>query len=45
MHRPTGDPVGDNMAYANPGFRTAVDRAVATTAEDSEAGEFKAMDR
>ena len=45
MHRPKGDPVGDNMAYANPAFRTAVDKAITTAAEDIEAGEFEAVDR
>jgi hypothetical protein len=45
MHRPKGDPVGDNMAYANPAFRAAVDKAIATAAEDIEAGEFDAVER
>lgn len=45
MHRPKGDPVGDNMAYANPVFRAAVDKAITTAAEDIEAGEFEAVDR
>ena len=38
-------PVGDNIAYANPGFRAAVDKAIATAAEDIEAGEFEAVER
>lgn len=45
MHRPKGDPIGDNMAYANPDFRAAVDKAIATAAEDIEAGEFEAVER
>jgi hypothetical protein len=45
MHRPKGDPVGDNMAYANPAFRAAVDKAITTAAADIEAGEFEAIDR
>jgi hypothetical protein len=45
MHRPKGDPVGDNMAYANPDFRAAVDKAIATAAEDIEAGEFETVER
>jgi hypothetical protein len=45
MHRPKGDPVGDNMAYANPDFRKAVDKAIETAAEDIEAGEFETEGR
>lgn len=45
MHRPKGDPVGDNMAYANPAFRSAVDKAITTAAEDIEAGHVEVVER
>ena len=45
MHRPKGDPLGDNMAYGNPAFRAAVDKAMAIAAEDIEAGVFEAVER
>jgi len=45
MHRPKGDAVGDNMAYANPVFRTEIRRALRIAAEDIEAGAFEAVER
>ena len=45
MHKPKGDPVGDNMSYANPDFRKAVDRAVRTATEDIEVGEFEIVEQ
>lgn len=45
MHRPKGDPIGDNMAYANPAFRSAVDKAIATATKDIETGYVEVVDR
>ena len=44
MHRPKGDPIGDNMAYTNQDFRSAVDKATRAAAEDMEAGEFEVIE-
>jgi hypothetical protein len=45
MHRPKGDPVGDNMAYANPAFQRAVNKAIATAADDIEVGHVEVVER
>ena len=45
MHRPKGDPVGDNMAYANPAFRAEIRKALRIAAEDIEAGAFEVVER
>lgn len=45
MHRPKGDPVGDNMAYGNPVFRTALRKVMRVAAEDIEAGAFDVIER
>ena len=45
MHRPKGDPVGDNMAYANSAFRVQLNKALRVAAEDIEAGAFEVVDR
>ena len=45
MHRPKGDPVGDNMAYANPAFRAEIRKALRIASEDIEAGAFEVVER
>lgn len=45
MHRPKGDPVGDNMAYVNPAFRAAIRKVLRIAAEDIEAGAFEVFER
>lgn len=45
MHRPKGDPVGDNMAYVNAEFRKAVDKAILLATNDIEAGNFEIVVR
>ncbi len=40
MHRPKGDPIGDNMSYGNPAFGKAVDTAMSQALRDIVAGEF-----
>ena len=45
MHRRKGDPVGDNMGYANPAFRTELRKVMRIAAEDIEAGAFEAVER
>ena len=45
LHRPKGDPIGDNMAYGNPDFRTAVKKVIALAAKDIESGEFEVVER
>jgi hypothetical protein len=41
MHRPKGDPVGDNMAYVNVAFRKAVGKSIIMATNDIEAGDFE----
>ena len=34
MHRPKGDPIGDNMSYGNPSFKAAIDKAMIIARDD-----------
>ncbi len=45
MHRPKGDPVGDNMSYKNPAFVRAVDKAMTLALHDIEEGHFDVISR
>jgi hypothetical protein len=45
LHRPKGDPIGDNMAYANKAFRVALERTLRIAAEDIAAGAFDVVQR
>lgn len=45
MHRPKGDPIGDNMSYRNPGFAKAVGKAMSRALRDIVAGAFDVVAR
>lgn len=45
FHRPEDDPLGDNMAYANPAFEIALDKAIRAATEDIQAGRVDVIER
>lgn len=45
IHRPKGDPVGDNMSYKNAAFARAVDKAMTLALHDIERGQFDVVPR